>query len=114
MEDPLPSITRTLLFLLWGPIVWGVQFTFSYGGHTLLCAQDAPPDASRWLVGVLALLALTAIAPVALRCQAVATWAGVEGGFVITIARLVAILSLIAVPWTATGALLLQACVMGR
>ncbi|MBP7338965.1 hypothetical protein [Niveispirillum sp.] len=119
MKDHPPSITRTLLFLLWGPIVWGVQFTLSYGGHTLLCAQGASPVASQWGLAGLALLALIAIAPVAFRSGAVAARLGVlptggEGGFVVLVARLAAILSLIAVPWTAAGALMLQACIQGR
>lgn len=97
MTDSSPSIIRTLVFLLWGPLVWGVQFTLSYGGHTLLCAQGVAPGASRLLMAVLALLALISIAPVAFRCQAV-----------------FALLSLVAVPWTAAGVLFLQACVVGR
>lgn len=114
-----PSITRTLVLMLWGPLVWGVQFTLSYGGHTLLCAQGATPAATRLLVAGVALLALAAIAPVVLRCHAIAARAGAQpagdnAGFVRFIARTMALLSLLAVVWTAAGALLLQSCIQGR
>jgi hypothetical protein len=35
------ALTRTTLYLLFGPIVWAVHFAMLYGMHTILCARPS-------------------------------------------------------------------------
>lgn len=120
--EPVPqgdalSPARLLVFMLWGPMIWGLQFTASYAGHAVLCAQGVPPMASRLLV-VAAILAIITIAPMVLQARRIARRMGLTaaggGDALILVARTIAGLSVIAALWTACGALLLQSCITGR
>jgi hypothetical protein len=109
----------TLAFILWGMIVWGLQFSASYAGHTLLCRIGAPAGTSALMVAALAILAVAAIAPVAFFPRAMARLAGIvmtdaDRAHILTIGRVIAILSIIAAIWTATGIFLIGQCELGR
>ena len=119
MEVATSSTIGTLVFLLWGLIVWGLQFSASYIGHTWLCAIGAPPLASNLLVGGLAAIAVVLLLPAVFASQRLATLAGIKGDDrdrvgLHTISRAIAALSTVAALWTTAGGLLLQACVQGR
>lgn len=119
IELPTSSSIGTLIFLLWGLIGWGLQFTASYVGHTWLCAIGAPLGASHVLVAVLGVIAVVVILPVALVPGRVAPLArvraeGADGRHLETIARVIAALSVVAAIWTAAAAFTLQACALGR
>ncbi|MCR4264673.1 hypothetical protein [Nitratireductor sp. ZSWI3] len=116
---PKPSTTGTLVYMLFGPLVWAVQFTLAYGGHTLVCARGGAP----WISDVV-VLAATALTAVLLVCFLV--WqercAGAFGQPAPPrrdrptdgIARILAFLSLVAVFWGGATVGLLDACVLGR
>jgi hypothetical protein len=110
-----PSTIATIVFLLWGLIVWGLQFSFVYVGHTWLCALGWQDEASLILVGVATVLSATLIAPVVFAPARLSRLTGLErqgadARSLHTIARLIGVLSLVAVVWTGAAALIVQAC----
>jgi hypothetical protein len=40
----------TLLYLLFGPLVWAAHLTIGYGAHTLACAKGGGPALAAWIV----------------------------------------------------------------
>lgn len=113
------SPVGTLVFILWGMIVWGLQFSASYAGHTLLCRIGAPAEAAPILVAALAIVSVAAIAPVAFFPHAMARIARIimtdaDRAHILTIGRVIAILSIIAAIWTASGIFLIGQCELGR
>lgn len=47
---PRPSVPGTLACLLFGPILWAVQFTVVYASHTLVCSQGGSAPAGHGIV----------------------------------------------------------------
>ncbi|MDN3722028.1 hypothetical protein QW131_29680 [Roseibium salinum] len=104
---------------MFGPLVWAGHLTIVYGGHTLLCLRGE-------LAGVADVYVLTITAAAVLILGAfvfrIASWERVMG--LLTgedanrttrrTARLLAILSLIAVLWSGATVGLVAACVQGR
>lgn len=114
-----PSTIATIVFLLWGLIIWGLQFSITYIGHTWLCARGGGETASTVLIGGATVLALGLIAPVVAAPERLSSAARLEPGkpdtvALITIARLIGILSAIAAIWTGATAAIVQACVAIR
>ena len=114
-----PSTIATMLFLLWGLIVWGLQFSLVYVGHTFLCALGGQEHTSSILVGTATVFSVALIAPIVITPVQVSRLTGLERqrpdtNAIITIARLIGALSLIAAIWTGSAALIVQACVSLR
>lgn len=114
-----PSTIATIGFLLWGLIVWGLQFSLVYVGHTWLCALGWQEQASSILVGIATALSVVLIAPIVIAPAYVSRLTRLERqrrdtNAIITIARLIGALSLVAAIWTGTAALIVQACVSLR
>lgn len=114
-----PSTIATMLFLLWGLIVWGLQFSLVYVGHTFLCGLGGQEHASSILVGTATVFSVALIAPIVIAPVQVSRLTGLERqrpdtNAIITIARLIGALSLIAAIWTGSAALIVQACVSLR
>lgn len=114
-----PSTIATIGFLLWGLIVWGLQFSAVYIGHTWLCVLGWQERASSILVGAatvfsVALIAPIVIAPAHLSRLTQLERRGRDTNALITIARLIGALSLVAAIWTGAAALIVQACVSLR
>lgn len=108
-----------MLFLLWGLIVWGLQFSLVYVGHTFLCGLGGQEHASSILVGTATVFSVALIAPIVIAPVQVSRLTGLERqrpdtNAIITIARLIGALSLIAAIWTGSAALIVQACVSLR
>lgn len=114
-----PSTLGTLVYILWGLIVWGLQFTAVYVGHTWICALGVPGAATEVLTAVLTALAVVLILPVALAPGRVARVAALrpedaDAKHLILVARVIAILSIVAALWTGATAGFLQSCALGR
>jgi hypothetical protein len=116
---PKPSTLGTLVYILFGLIVWAAQLTLVYLGHTLACRLGWPLQAADVLVlgGSIALAAiviafLAAPAPVARR---LGLPPGMEDRRVYDrFARAIALLAAVAILWTGATALLVAACTQGR
>lgn len=114
-----PSTTGTLLYLMFGLLVWAAHLTIIYGGHTLLCALGFPPQASDWLVIVTTAGAALAIAFFLARQK---WWAqmlalppdGHPDRPLDLIAHLAAVLSLVAVIWAGAAVAFVASCAQGR
>ena len=114
-----PSTLGTFAFLLWGLIVWGLQFTAIYVGHTWFCALAAGPAATTVLAAILTAGAVAAILPVAWAPSRPAALAGLDPvdddpRHLILIARIVALLSIVAALWTGVAAVVVGACDLAR
>ncbi|MGK9235093.1 hypothetical protein KXS07_25765 [Inquilinus limosus] len=114
-----PSTLGTLAFLMWGLVVWGLQFTAIYLGHAWLCALGAPAGATAVLAAVLTVLAVAAILPVAWSPARPAALAGIgapagDPRHLMAIARAVALLSIVAALWTGAAAAFVDACAPAR
>ena len=121
--DPLkrsePSTLGAAMFLLWGLIVWGLQFTFVYVAHTWLCALGAREAGPQFFVIAATVIAAGLIAPAVVAPARLARLAGLEPGrpdtgSLIVIARLIAVISLIAAVWTGLAVAIVGACLPGR
>ncbi|MEX0405587.1 hypothetical protein ABGN05_07945 [Aquibium sp. LZ166] len=117
--NPKPSTVGTLVYILFGPILWALQFTLIYGGHTLACSQGATPAAGEWLVyaasivpAVIVLVFLVVQTPFA-RILGL-TRAMEDRRAYDRIAWAVALLSEFAIVWTGATALVVAACTQGR
>jgi len=110
-----PPVVGTLVYLLFGLIVWSVQFAAIYMVHTIVCTVGAPGIFASTAVVVASVVAVTAIVlamanrirlAAALRLPADAAGrARYDAMF-----RLIAILSIIAIAWSAAGAFIVAAC----
>lgn len=113
------SPVGTLIFIMWGMIVWGLQFTGAYVGHTFLCRVGADDTASDLMIAGLTIVALVALGAVGLFADRTATLAGVrltdgDRRSIIRISRTIVGLATIAAIWTAAGLFIVDACVGGR
>jgi hypothetical protein len=118
-DHPRPSAVGTIVYLILGPILWAVQLTVIYGGSTLLCVTGVPPGASTALVALTTAAAFIAGAGAMLFRATVARWFGVSPGAegrstLDALARLLDLLSLVAILWTGSAAVVLQACIVAR
>lgn len=114
-----PSTVGTILFVLWGPLVWGLQFTAVYVGHTWICATGMGASASDVLVATATAIAVALIAPVIVMPERVGRLARLDAGepnaaYLAAIARLLAMLSLFAALWVGAVAFFIQACALAR
>jgi hypothetical protein len=116
----LIPLHRTILPVLFGPIVWAVHFLIVYGGHASLCAAgDRLPlfDAGSlpWLLGGATILALFLLVAPLFR-PGVFLDLREEGGatqdprFLGWLMRLLAVLSLVAVLCMGIAILILPIC----
>ncbi|WP_265518670.1 hypothetical protein [Nitratireductor luteus] len=110
-----PSTTGTLVYLMFGLLVWAAHLTIVYGGHTLLCALGFPPEAASWLV-----IAATAGAMLVVVCFLTwrKPWARMTSlppdRTIDLIARLIAILSLVDILWAGAAIAFVTSCSQGR
>ncbi|WP_187972819.1 hypothetical protein [Aquibium microcysteis] len=116
---PTPSTLGTLAYLLLGPLAWAMQLTLLYAGHTLFCSQGGSAALGDGLViGVSAVLALL-VGGFLLVPSAVARRLGLTREMDARaaydrIAWMAGLLALVAILWTGTTAVLVEACVQGR
>jgi len=116
---PSPSVLGTLAYLLFGPIVWAVQFTVVYASHTLVCSQDGSALLGDGIVIGSSVASAAAIVVFLLLPEAFARGLGLTRGMdarpaYLRIARIGAVLGLVAVTWIGTTALIVDACAQAR
>lgn len=114
------STGSTLFFITFGPLVWAGQLTLLYGGHTLICFYGgAALLADLLVIGISMPLALMLLVFIArpdrsARALQMRNLPPTRGRPIGSIARLLAVLSLVAVLWTGSTAWLVSACTQGR
>lgn len=125
MDRPNPSLVGTLVYLLIGPLGWGLHLTAIYSLTTLLCALATRGNPS--LVGAVgpvillatvvagAVVALSALKPeTPRRLLGVRTGAAHQSAFLDRAMRLLAVLSLIAIAWGGATVTIIGPCAQLR
>lgn len=118
-------VLGTILFLLFGPLIWAVHLFTVYAGHASLCeAGDRLPlldaDALPWLLGgataaALLILALGSVRPAIVRRLLRATSpAHDEMAFTTSVMRMLAALSALGVVFAGVAILLVPLCAQLR
>lgn len=114
-----PGTVRTLVYIMIGPILWGLHFTVVYCGHTLACLFGFSESAI--LLGVVILTAAAGLVLVAalVMQDAFARLLGIgpEAAGRRTydsFSRIAGLLSLVALVWTGSTVVILGSCVQGR
>lgn len=112
----------TLVFILVGPLVWTLHLTVIYGSQSLLCALNPGEDRSMGNAAVVAIILVATAAFVAVAGFSVARPSFVhaliaradlpadQAGFIVTIMRVLAWLSILAMLYAGLGAVMLPAC----
>jgi hypothetical protein len=121
-DDPA-SPAAALLYLMAGPLLWGVHLLVVYGMQSALCAYrltgiaQLDPLLVRALVVAVTVLVALALGFAAWRPRTTARLLraavfldGENGPFMTAVMRLLVLLSLAGVLWAGAGALLLEAC----
>jgi hypothetical protein len=106
-------LARTMLTMLFGPIVWAVHFTLLYGTHTIVCARAATGEvatATALAATVAALALLLAGAVVAYRRREAMQHASPTARFCRDVMMLLTLLSACGVTWAGATALLVAPC----
>ena len=119
-EDSKGGTSRTLLFLLFGPIAWAAHHIVMYASHTLVCSLglfgsrnlDSQPMR---LISVFATAAALALCAAPLLAPGVlGRMLGIQQGgdwrFYRNAATLLAVLSIVGVAWNGTMAFIIPAC----
>lgn len=122
------ALTRRLVYMLAGPLVWSLHFALAYALHATLCAAGprlglapaAAADLAPWLLGLLTLLALPPLVLALLRPGRLARLLGLrpvapaEEDFAAGVTRLLALLSLVALLFSVLAMAALPSCVQLR
>ncbi len=114
-----PSTLGAMILIVWGLFVWLLHFSTVYIAHTLLCAQETRPTTITILALWATAFAVVVIAPVVVAPQRMAILtrlprSNADGHHVVFIARIVAVLSLVAVLWTGATTVLVDGCELLR
>lgn len=114
-----PNVIAMILYLMFGPILWGVHLMLTYGAHTLVCALSGNAFVSRATVlGATALIAMP-LGFVLLQQRRIGRLFGMGDGRAgqrsyDSIARLAGLLSLTAILWAGAASAIVSACASGR
>jgi len=112
------SFWGTLVYILAGPILWAVQFTLIYAGHTAACLPGAPESLAIPVVAVPTAVAALAAVVFITRHGDFARMLGApappRAAALHAIARITALLALVAVIWSGIGLALIDSCLAGR
>jgi hypothetical protein len=112
----------TLVFILIGPIVWAMHLTLIYGSQSSLCAFNLGEDRSGGNVAVVAIILVATIVCIGTVGFSAARASFVHAliaradppteqvGFIVTIMRVLAGLSILAMFYGGLGAVFLPAC----
>jgi hypothetical protein len=126
-ESPRPgSATATIVYMLLGPILWALHFTFVYGAHTLRCTAavvgtPVPVGGGALAaaivavtVAVVALLVGTVLRPEAAARALGVDRAGDRARFAARTMVVLAVLSALGIAWAGAAPLLLESCAAVR
>jgi hypothetical protein len=114
-----PNVVGTILFILFGPIVWAAQLGVSYAAHAALCAAgDRLPlgaPALPWVLGAamvvaVLLIAVAMLSPNLVRVPVGAVRRGEDAAFATAVMRTLGLLSLLGVGYFGLTMLLLPLC----
>ena len=106
-------LARTMLTMLFGPIVWAVHFTVLYGTHTIVCARATTGQAATitaLTATIAALVLLFAGGFAAYRRRAMTHDASVVARFRRDVMLLLTLLSACGVAWAGATALIVAPC----
>jgi hypothetical protein len=113
------SVVGTILFILFGPIVWAAHLGVSYAAHAALCAAGnrlpLGPNALPWVLGAATIVAVLLIAvallsPNVVRTPVGAVRQGEDATFATAVMRTLGLLSLTGVGYFGLTMLLLPLC----
>ncbi len=113
------NITGTILFILFGPIVWAAHLALSYAAHAALCAAGdrlpLGPTALPWVLGAATitaalLIAVAMLAPNLVRIPIGAVREGENATFATAAMRTLGLLSLTGVGYFGLAMLLVPLC----
>jgi hypothetical protein len=117
------STAGTILFVLFGPIVWSLHLLIVYGGHASLCVFDmtrllglpiVPILLIAGTLGPLALLAAVLVRPAPLRALLKAAGGGSDASWLQHLMRLLCGLSAVAVLYSGVAILMVPYCAQLR
>lgn len=125
MSRPVASAVGTMLFVLYGPLIWALHFLVVYGGHASLCAVGVEAGimgqpVQLVLVWTATLLALAAIAAGLFwprQVQGVlhaVSLVEIDNRLLVRIMRLLALLSFLAVVFAGLASLIVPFCAQLR
>jgi hypothetical protein len=113
------SAVGTLTYILFGLILWGLQLSAVYGGHTLICTSGLAGSLSQVMV-----LAVTAVAALVLFAfligqHAAARLFGLRDDTAgrrtyDRLSRIIGMLAMVAIIWTGGTALVVASCLQAR
>jgi hypothetical protein len=105
-------LARTLLAMLFGPIVWALHFTALYGTHTIVCAHATTGDAATItaLAATVAALALLLAGAVVAYRRRTTQHANATTRFCRDVMLLLTLLSACGVAWAGATALFVAPC----
>ncbi|MCT8989842.1 hypothetical protein NYR54_05980 [Chelativorans sp. SCAU2101] len=114
-----PGTFAMLIYLMLGPMLWGLHLTLIYGANTLICALGGGAAASRATVITATVLIAVPLSLVLLIQRRAGRLFGIADGRAgqrtyDAISRLTGLLSLAGILWAGTAAAILSACVQGR
>lgn len=89
---------------LYGPVIWAAQFLLVYASESVFCLHGPGPSAHRLFVAAVSLLAAGVVGLGLVRQRRRG------GGDADQIGRWLALLSLVAIAWTALPSLLIASC----
>lgn len=118
-DGPTASVAGTLLFLIFGFVLWFAQFSIAYGATTLACAiwtSDAVADLA---IGATTLAALALAGVYLVRGPWLASRFGLPSEpelrhQLVTAGRIAVAIAVVAILWTATTIAFLEACIPDR
>lgn len=114
-----PGVFTILVYLMLGPILWGLHLTLIYGANTLICALGGGAASSRAIVIAATILIAVPLGLMLLMQRRVGRLFGIADGRAgrptyDAISRVAGVLSLAGILWAGTAAAVLSACVPGR
>lgn len=113
------STAATVVFILFGPIVWALHLLVIYGSQSVLCARGGTASIST-IIGVATLVSIAALCTAAMAPGALAgalrvgPGPGSQQAFINGVAVTLAILSLFGVVWAAATIFILPSCLSLR
>lgn len=125
MSRPIASAIGTMLFVLYGPLLWALHFLVVYGGHASLCAVGVEagvvglplPLALVWAATLLALAGIAAGLVWPRQVQGflhAVSLVEIDNRLLVRIMRLLALLSFLAVVFAGLASLIVPYCAQLR
>jgi hypothetical protein len=110
-----PPVVGTLVYILFGLIVWSAQFAAIYMAHTIVCTVGASVTIAPTAVVVASIVAVVAIVLAMANRIRFAAALGLPADAAGRVSydsmfRLIALISIVAICWSAASAFIVSAC----